>query len=491
MQVFATTPLALFLGATLMVLGPRRGVWALFAALPFGASAAFGLAGVATLSLGLFCAACLWVALAGRGPGLGHIAFVLRPGWPGFALGLLLVWAVWGAFALPLVFSGQTQVLVLVEGAQGLSMQLAPLAPSASNATQLLRLALGAGVFVILTAVFYLTPDASAVRSAMICATLVMVGLVAADMASHALHHPNLLDPLRTMKQLMLSDQRVFDIRRIVGGFAEPAALGAFSVGLYGFWLRFAFGRHPPVLAWVFLGLAGLVVLRTTSAAAWATMAMVTIWVLARTVSLGRNAGTGHAFVALVVVCLPLGLVSLVVVFTHLPLVPRLWDVLVLSKLDSASALERAAWTEQALMNFVQTWGLGAGIGSVRASSWLAANLGGLGVIGTALYLWFLAGIFRPLAGRAQGGVMTGDLDNALRTGCGAILLQALLTRPYPDLDLLFFAMAGLATGLTHAKTRLARQRPHLSWPDQDPGLIPRVPWQRPERYGKPVARKG
>lgn len=485
MQVFVTTPLALVLGTFLVALGPRRGIWALFAALPFGASAAFGLAGVATLSLALFCALCLWLALMGRGPGPGRIAPVLRPGRPGFALGLLLVWAAWGSIALPVIFSGQTQVLVLVEGAQGLSMQLAPLAPSASNATQLMRLALGAGVFVILAAVFHRTPDHRAVRAAVICATGLMAVLVAVDMASHALHTPGLLDPLRTMKQLMLSDQRVHDLRRVVGGFAEPAALGAFSVGLYGFWLRLALGRRPWLLAWVFMVLTGLIVLRTTSAAAFAAMSVVTFWALARGLGAGRHARWGATSVALVLACLPVILASAVVAYTHIPLAPRLWDALVVSKLDSASALERAAWTQQALLNFVQTWGFGAGIGSVRASGWLASCLGGLGLMGTALYLWFLAGVFWPKAARRPAQVVTGDLDSALRMGCAAILLQAVLTRPYPDLDLLFFAMAGLATGLTQAQTGAMHEarsviatdgiRPKVPGPEGRPRFVPRA----------------
>ena len=78
----------------------------------------------------------------------------------------------------------------------------------------------------------------------------------------------------------------------------------------------------------------------------------------------------------------------------------------------------------------------------------LIREMGSLGLIGTSLFFLFLFGVFGCRA--RHNMVEHGDalVAASCQAGCAAVFLQGLLTRPYPDLGVPFFAMAGMAVGL-------------------------------------------
>ena len=73
----------------------------------------------------------------------------------------------------------------------------------------------------------------------------------------------------------------------------------------------------------------------------------------------------------------------------------RLLDTMVLDKATSASAQERAYWNMRSLQSLFDTAGLGIGLGSSRASSWIIAVASQLGVIGTTLVMLLVVEILR------------------------------------------------------------------------------------------------
>jgi hypothetical protein len=129
--------------------------------------------------------------------------------------------------------------------------------------------------------------------------------------------------------------------------------------------------------------------------------------------------------------------------------VTAFFDDILFDKMESDSGVERMSWNTQALTNFRDTWGFGAGLGSVRASNWLIACLGSIGAVGTALFVAFLTTFLLSPAGPA------GDARNAAirgaKAGVFAMLSSAVLTHSTPDLGLFIFALAGAATGLSRA----------------------------------------
>jgi hypothetical protein len=122
-------------------------------------------------------------------------------------------------------------------------------------------------------------------------------------------------------------------------------------------------------------------------------------------------------------------------------------DRAIFNKLDSHSGVERMSWNAQAWQNFLDTRGMGAGLGSVRASNWLVASLGSIGVLGTILFFIFLVRVATaPTPNRTDGMRAT---IGGLKAACLALLMTALLASATPDLGLTFFALAGMATGLS------------------------------------------
>jgi len=119
-------------------------------------------------------------------------------------------------------------------------------------------------------------------------------------------------------------------------------------------------------------------------------------------------------------------------------------DATVIDKPASDSGKERSKWNEQALTNFAETEGLGAGIGSVRASSLPIAVLGSIGAFGAATYGTFLFGV---LFGRRNrwSEPYPAACQSAARWGCFAQLIGASVAGSFPDVDLPFFVFAGLA----------------------------------------------
>jgi hypothetical protein len=81
----------------------------------------------------------------------------------------------------------------------------------------------------------------------------------------------------------------------------------------------------------------------------------------------------------------------------------RLFDTMVLEKGSSASAAERFYWNQKSLMAFLDTYGLGVGLGSSRASSTIFAIVSQLGIIGALLFMCILVQLIMPLRDRCIG----------------------------------------------------------------------------------------
>ncbi len=121
-------------------------------------------------------------------------------------------------------------------------------------------------------------------------------------------------------------------------------------------------------------------------------------------------------------------------------------DRALFDKLDGASGVERMSWNAQAFVNFRETWFLGAGLGSVRASNWLMAVLASLGVIGAALFAAFFTTLARAPLPKDD---LRGPVVGALKAAALAFLISAMLTASTPDLGVIFFAVCGLIAGLS------------------------------------------
>jgi hypothetical protein len=125
--------------------------------------------------------------------------------------------------------------------------------------------------------------------------------------------------------------------------------------------------------------------------------------------------------------------------------VQDLLNNLVLNKLSSDSGIERTAWNRQALTTFFDTFGFGAGIGSLRASSFLIAVLASIGVFGAITYGAFLICVLWGRREPEWSGLFEDAIPQAARSACLAFLIAASIASSFIDLSLAFFILAALA----------------------------------------------
>ncbi len=123
--------------------------------------------------------------------------------------------------------------------------------------------------------------------------------------------------------------------------------------------------------------------------------------------------------------------------------VADVFEITVLNKLQSSSGIERGSWNQQAWSNFLDTYGVGVGLGSARASSYPLVLLSNVGVIGTLLFSTFVIQLLRSdsLHDAASDRAVVRASKQAILAGliCGS------LSGTVFDLGILFYAFAAAA----------------------------------------------
>jgi hypothetical protein len=117
----------------------------------------------------------------------------------------------------------------------------------------------------------------------------------------------------------------------------------------------------------------------------------------------------------------------------------------VFGKFSTTSGLERSAWNRQALQVFVDTYGFGAGNGSMRTSSFVLAVVSNLGIVGTSLFSLFFLGMFFGDRGVGQSSPLDYATRLAAKSACTAWLISATISSALTDLGMAFFAFAAIA----------------------------------------------
>lgn len=451
MEIVPTSVLALAVVVAIFLVPLHRVVWVFLALTPFGAAAAFNLPAVGGASIGVMDigAMAIFAALALSPDGPGRIAGSMRLGQPGFTLLALAFLAVLSAIIFPRLFLGATEVFGISRSDNGSTIVLVPLRPGSGNLTQLFRFLLDVVTFVAMAAILRKWPDPRIVAGALMAATLVHVGLGFADVISVTLGAKEVMDVIRTANYDYLVGLKLGGLTRMVGGFPEASAFGYLSLGLFAFWFRNWLGvrgRRPLILMLA----SGLVLVLSTSSASYvavagflllsAGFALISAFRgdVSRRGAMLAGGGLIATFSALLILFAGYQLIDPVSAYL---------DSVIFDKAASSSGLERMSWNLQAWQNLIDTNMVGAGLGSVRASNWLFACLASFGLLGTALYLTFLGSL-----ARLPGGSDWRERQvciQALKSSCLAMLISAMLTSATPDLGIFFFAVAGMAAGLS------------------------------------------
>lgn len=365
-------------------------------------------------------------------------------GSPGFWLLVTTCYSTITAYLMPRLFMGET--LAFAVRAQSGENYAAPLVPTTSNLTQSIYLIGNFVCFLLLCG--FGSSDAgrrTLGRAALVCVILNLV-FVVLDLLTYATNTAELLSFIRNSTYSLTSETELAGFKRIVGSFVEASSFSYWTLGYFAFatslWLNGTASRLTLSLS----VLSFIALLFSTSTTAYAGLA---VFLMVQFVATGIKLLFRPIRLQMIIfiIALPMlfGVVLLMICLNDASYayVGNLLDTFVLNKMSTASGVERSNWNSQAIQNFLDTFGLGAGNGSVRASSFPIGVIASLGFIGAVTYALFLLSIWFKSDRKAARSVVVTQV--AARSACLAWLIAATASGGFVDLGLPFYAFAALA----------------------------------------------
>ena len=438
------------LGVLTLWRGPSLGLFLLCPATLLGAAAAIKLPALGAasiqpahlllgfLAISFLCERSLWQVA------LRSLAF---PN-PGFWFALFVVYGCMSAFFLPRIFAGLSYVYSLARFGDDVGIEILPLAPRPSNITQAAYLIGNLVCFVVVTAFARLHGSSIIAKSIVLTAVLCLV-FAAADLLTYVTNTQYLLSFIRNANYRMLSDGEIGGLKRIVGSFSEAGAYSYAALALYAFVLALWLEAYPMKRLGLLCSLLLATILLSTSSTAYAAVLVFSLITLLGCLSRSaQNRATSRqmSYVGLAFLVLPIILMATMLLSGVWSTITGLFEATIVNKLGSQSGVERMLWNEQALVTFLDTSGMGAGVGSVRASSFIVALAASVGLPGVLLFAAFLFRIWRTASVHARSSSAEAIVMRAGTAACLAQFIAATISAAGTDLGLFFSVAAGLAS---------------------------------------------
>ena len=355
---------------------------------------------------------------------------------PSVWLWAFTVIGVLGALFLPRVFHGVAHAM-LSRGSINAAV-LIPVAPGGTNIIQAFYLVLNLVLFTIASTIVASRKEGlewamKGIAAGLLCACVIglyqWVGFYA-----------GLPWPLEIINSNtgvgQFPNQMAGPLKRISATFWEPSLLGYSFVGCLGIFLLGA--RR------VSLGLLALCVLllSTSSLGYFGLAALVLTWLVS-----DRGSSVGFKFrvaLSLAIVCICF------IVADQLLLDGMVFEQLILNKAESSSGVGRSTADHFAMITFLESGGLGVGVGTTRASSFAATLLATTGFPG---FISFMAFAFTLLTALRRAGDRA---SRELQLGLTGFLIVWIIAIP-DVVQALFWMIAGVAAGHLRAQPALAK----------------------------------
>jgi|RhiMethySRZTD1v2_1073278.scaffolds.fasta_scaffold65549_3 O-Antigen ligase len=366
---------------TLWLLGYALGaplIIGLFGSFAFGSTAVASL-GTSTIPIHIVFAGALLIALAPRANFPSSLTAVLASQPIAQLTCALVAYAAATAYILPRLFAHDATIVVPIDS----TMVELPLQPVAGNFNQTGYILLNGLLFLAFAVLLHWKREGDIRRAFLTWASLqALLGLI--DLVSKTAGLGDILDPVRTSGYANLADHGLAGFWRVVGAFPEASAYAAVALQALAFALvdwRLTRSRLSLLVSLTlclllalstsgtgYVGFAGLLLCLILLALAWRMRGRILF---------DHVAWLGVALAVLVVV------LALYIYDEDLfdPWVAMLLDA-TLNKPASESGLERAYWNRLSIEAFLNTQGIGVGLGSTRSSSWAISVLAQLGVLG-------------------------------------------------------------------------------------------------------------
>lgn len=363
---------------------------------------------------------------------------------PGFWLLLLTIVSILSAYFLPRIFAGALVVFPLSRSDEGI-VKLALFSRS-SNLTNSVYF-LGS-LFIFAALVGYISQKGMSSLAVMILITSVFnLGFAFLDVATYWTHTAWALEIIRNANYAILNEVAIGGLKRIIGSFPEASVYGFVSLGFYIFSLQLCLQGIWPRLTGIIAFMTLVTLLLSTSSGTYVALALVSVLIFCQCAWFVFS-GKGHPLHVLYVFGAP---VILLCVLLALALAPSAWDTIVvlvdrmvLGKLETRSGIERTSWNIQAIHNFIDTGGLGAGLGSVRASGFPFVIISNIGFLGLILYSVFFILILRPLK-LPRSPNRNERIGHAAAWSCLTLLIAKSLSHGDTYLGIMFCTFAALA----------------------------------------------
>lgn len=357
-----------------------------------------------------------------------------------------LVYALFGAVVLPRVFSGMIEVVPVSAFRFGTDI----LKPGAGNITQSCYMTLSYAT----TLVFAVLGQAEATRAhyrrALLCASYVLVATGLVDLITFTLNIGAVLEPFRTATYALLTDVEAEGAKRVVGLMPEASTFGTACVGMLSALVFtrpfYRAGREQVFVMGAIGGLLVMVMLSTSSTAyvGLGVFGMVySLGLLVRMLDLGnaRRSQIGLE-VGLIVLALFAVFATFVIKPTLFDPVVAMVDKMVFQKASSASYVERSLWNRVGWHAFLDSGGLGVGLGSVRVSNWAISILGSTGVVGAVLMFGFIAQQLVAVARNASQEVR--QFATVMKLAVLPVLVMYQLSGTIPDIGIHVAVVLGI-----------------------------------------------
>jgi len=452
-------PIGIFvicIGLICLLLGNAATAIALTIASVFGSAAALFI-GAANVQPGHVMLGFLAIGMMTRRQEAKAFVQALSPGEPGFWLALLVIYGVAGAYFYPRLMGGSTQIIPLGTTIYDPGSTV-PLVPGSSNITQSVYMVGNLFCFAMTASVASRPSGFATIVTGLLGYAVFNTLFALLDITTFASGLQDLLGFMRNARYTLHTDDQIAGMKRIVGSFTEASSFARSCLGVLGFvgtlWLA---GYRPLLTGLLALTSAVLVVLSTSSTGLVGAPVILFLLYATGVMLCTQQVAPRYALIATVMVPL-LVLASGLVVAIDVDLFNTVYnyvDLVVLGKADSDSGVTRHSWNVVALQNFLDSGGLGVGLGTVRTSSLLVSLVASVGIPGTFFYAAFVYGAFFS-QGTAGGGIYRISRI-AARNGCLGLMVGDVLVSPAIDQGLAFYVLAALASSHPERNARFLR----------------------------------
>lgn len=378
------------------------------------------------------------------------------PSAPAVWLSMLTLIGVVGAMLLPRVFEGAVRVL---PPGYGLDVGFAePLRPSGRNIIQAFYLVCNLSLFLLCS--YFLRKSEIDLKH---CLKGLSIGAIIAaligiyQVVGFELGLPWPSGVINSnLGFAQLYQQTAFGIKRMSATFVEPSILSLHFIAMFAL---FGLGMRR----WLLGSLMALcLILSLSSTAYMALLAIVAVWIVSDLPRLGLSAAP--------IFFLILGLLGGAYVADLVWLNGAITEGFLFNKLSSSSGLVRLRAESLGLASAFESYGLGTGLGSARASSFFVTLAATMGVPGLICFLGFMASLINAC--------FSDGATEAKALGLALIATAIAWALSVPDLSLpLPWLIAGIAYGSVRSPAAYASDRvqrvfdgkaAHRKWVDRD-----------------------